>query len=183
LLSTLIIVRTTKILLLASTAFLHMLIVFNNLTDYQTNYLFTQHILSMDTTGHSALAWRAITLPLAHHTLYLVIIAWELAGGILCGLGAFRCSLAIRSGLIEFNAAKNVALCGLAVCITLWLFAFLTVAGEWFVMWQSPAWNGQNAALRMFIVSALTLIFLTQSERDYSEEGAVTPAKPTKLAD
>jgi predicted small integral membrane protein len=31
-------------------------------------------------------------------------------------------------------------------------------------MWQSKTWNGQDAAFRMFVMLALTLIFLTLPE-------------------
>ena len=31
-------------------------------------------------------------------------------------------------------------------------------------MWQSPTWNGQAAAFRMFAVMALILIFLAQRD-------------------
>jgi predicted small integral membrane protein len=42
----------------------------------------------------------------------------------------------------------------------MWLVAFLTVGAEWFLMWQSKAWNGQEAAGRMFNVIGLLLIYL-----------------------
>jgi len=37
--------------------------------------------------------------------------------------------------------------------------AFLTVGAEWFLMWQSKTWNGQEAAFRMFAVLGIVLIF------------------------
>jgi predicted small integral membrane protein len=42
--------------------------------------------------------------------------------------------------------------------IMLWLLAFTTIGGEWFLMWQSKDWNGQQAAFRMFTTEALILI-------------------------
>jgi len=47
-----------------------------------------------------------------------------------------------------------------------WYFAFLTVGGEWFLMWQSRTWNGQEAALRMFHGDGLEPIFLNLREDD-----------------
>jgi predicted small integral membrane protein len=46
----------------------------------------------------------------------------------------------------------------------MWLVAFLSVGGEWFLMWQSKSWNGQEAAFRMFIVVGIVLIVLVQRE-------------------
>jgi predicted small integral membrane protein len=47
----------------------------------------------------------------------------------------------------------------------MWLVAFLTVGAEWFLMWQSHIWNGQEAAFRMFTVVGIILLFLLQAER------------------
>jgi predicted small integral membrane protein len=41
-----------------------------------------------------------------------------------------------------------------------WLVAFLSVGGEWFLMWQSKIWNGQDAAFRMFACIGIILILL-----------------------
>jgi predicted small integral membrane protein len=42
--------------------------------------------------------------------------------------------------------------------------AFLTVGGEWFLMWQSHTWNGQDAAFRMFASLGIILIYLILPE-------------------
>ena len=42
--------------------------------------------------------------------------------------------------------------------------AFLSVGGEWFLMWQSKNWNGQDAAFRMFTVIGIVLLFLVQQD-------------------
>ncbi len=42
----------------------------------------------------------------------------------------------------------------------MWLMAFLSVGAEWFLMWQSKDWNGQEAAFRLFTVVGIILIFL-----------------------
>jgi predicted small integral membrane protein len=48
----------------------------------------------------------------------------------------------------------------------MWLVAFLSVGGEWFLMWQSKTWNGQEAAFRMFTVVGIVLLLLVQSEAE-----------------
>jgi predicted small integral membrane protein len=46
----------------------------------------------------------------------------------------------------------------------LWFVAFLTVGGEWFLMWQSRTWNGQDAAFRMFASIGIILVYLSLPE-------------------
>jgi len=45
-----------------------------------------------------------------------------------------------------------------------WLVAFLTIGGEWFLMWQSRAWNGQEAAFRMVAAPGMVLLVIAQPE-------------------
>ena len=54
----------------------------------------------------------------------------------------------------------------LALGMILWLVAFLTVGSEWFLMWQSHTWNGQEAAFRMFVVVGIVLLLMLQPERE-----------------
>jgi predicted small integral membrane protein len=48
----------------------------------------------------------------------------------------------------------------------MWLVAFLSVDGQWFLMWQSKAWNGQDAAFRMFTVIDLVLLLVAKPDAD-----------------
>jgi predicted small integral membrane protein len=48
----------------------------------------------------------------------------------------------------------------------MWLLAFLGAGGEWFLMWQSKSWNGQDAAFRMFTVIGMVLLLLAQPEQE-----------------
>ena len=42
----------------------------------------------------------------------------------------------------------------------LWFAAFISVGGEWFLMWQSKIWNGQEEAFRMFAVFGIVFLLL-----------------------
>ena len=72
--------------------------------------------------------------------------------------------MALKKGAQQFAAAKNIAIAGLTLNLLLWLVAFLIVGGEWFLMWQSKTWNGQEAAFRMFTVIGIVLLLLVQPE-------------------
>jgi len=155
------ITRTAKLLLLSAIALYYALVVFNNLTDFDSNYQFVHHVLLMDSTfagnhGH----WRAITSPAIHLAFYWGIIAWEMATTILLWWGGVRLLRALRRPAVSFNVAKRVGLLGLVTSLLMWLVAFLCVGGEWFLMWQSSAWNGQQEAFRMFVVVGVVFVSL-----------------------
>jgi len=40
------------------------------------------------------------------------------------------------------------------------------VGAEWFLMWQSHIWNGQEAAFRMFAVVGIVLLIVMQADTD-----------------
>jgi predicted small integral membrane protein len=161
------ITRTSKSLLVSGVALLYTLVVFNNLTDFDSNYQFVRHVLSMDSTfpGNHGL-WRAIPWPAAHLCFYVSLIAWEIATTLLLWWGGVRLLRARRQTNAEFHRAKGIAVLGLTASMLMFLVAFLSIGAEWFLMWQSHTWNGQEAAFRMFALSAMILIFLMQPENE-----------------
>jgi predicted small integral membrane protein len=161
--------RLAKIALVATIGVFLLIVVFNNLTDYGSNYAFVLHVLAMDTTfpGNGEL-WRAINSVPVYHAFYASIILWE---AIACGLtfaGAWKLYRHRRASAAAFNRAKNLAIAGLTLNMLQWLVAFTTVGGEWFLMWQSKSWNGQEAAGRMFIIVGITLLFLNAPDDELS---------------
>lgn len=156
--------RFSKVLLTWAVALFASLVVFNNLTDYDSNYMFVKHVLEMDTTfpGNKAM-WRAIDSPFLHHAFYWLIIFAEAAVAVLCWAGGFRLYRSIHDAS-RFNQAKGIAIAGLTCGIFLWFTGFITVGGEWFLMWQSKVWNGQEAAFRIVIILGIVLLYLIQHD-------------------
>ena len=68
--------RAVKAALVFGVAVLYSLVVFNNITDYGSNYEFVRHVLMMDSMfpGNRGM-WRAINTPGLHTVSYLSIIA------------------------------------------------------------------------------------------------------------
>jgi predicted small integral membrane protein len=161
------ITRAAKILLLAGIALFYSLLVFNNLTDFDSNYQFVRHVLSMDSTfpGNHGM-WRALPSPAFHLAFYVSIIAWEIATTILLWWGVSRLLHAMRLPASAFNAAKRVPVLALTLSMVMWLVAFLSVGGEWFLMWQSHTWNGQEPAFRMFTVVGLVLLIVLHADTE-----------------
>jgi predicted small integral membrane protein len=160
-------IRLSKASLVASSALFLLVVVFNNLTDYGSNFEFVRHVLSMDTTfPGNRLKWRAISTPALHHAFYWTIIAWEALSGLGIAAGALALWRVRGQSAAVFNAAKQLAVGALTANLVLWFTAFLTVGAEWFVMWQSQVWNGQMAATRMFTCVGLVLLILKTSDTD-----------------
>jgi predicted small integral membrane protein len=159
--------RAAKVLLVFGVAVFYSLVVLNNTTDYDSNYQFVRHVLMMDSTfpGNRGV-WRAINAPAFHTAFYISIIAWEALTMILCWWGGVRLAQTIRGTAAEFHLAKRVAIAGLTLGLLMWLVAFLSVGAEWFLMWQSKSWNGQEAAFRMFTVIGIVLLLLAQPDAE-----------------
>jgi predicted small integral membrane protein len=161
------ITRSAKLLLVVGIAVLYSLVVFNNLTDFNSNYQFVRHVLAMDTTfpGNHGL-WRAITSPTIDLLFYFSIIAWEIVTTILLWWAVAALVRAVRASATVFHASKRIAIMALTLSLLMWLVAFLSVGAEWFLMWQSHSWNGQDAAFRMFTVVGIVLLLLIQPETE-----------------
>ncbi len=159
--------RIAKLALLAGIGLFYTLVVFNNLTDFDSNYEFVRHVLSMDSTfpGNHGL-WRALPLPAEHLVFYYSIIGWEIVTTVLLWWSVARLIMALRAPAQQFHRAKRVAVVALTLSMLMWLVAFLTVGAEWFLMWQSHTWNGQEAAFRMFTVVGIVFLILMQPETE-----------------
>lgn len=159
--------RTAKALLVFGVAIFYTLVVFNNVTDYDSNYQLVRHVLMMDSTfsGNHGM-WRAQNQPALHTVFYISIIAWEALTMALCWWGGVRLLKARRGTAAEFERAKSVAVAALTLSMLMWLVAFLSVGGEWFLMWQSKSWNGQDAAFRTFTVVGIVLLLVAQRESE-----------------
>ena len=161
------ITRLAKIVMCLALGLFCLLVAFDNVTDYATNYLFVQHVLSMDTTlpGNS-LKYRAITSPVLWQQAYAAIIAAESLARLLFVVGAVALWRVRLAPAATFNHAKGYAIAGAALAFLIWFFGFIVVGGEWFAMWESPTWNGQEAAFRFYMAALAVLILLNQPDSD-----------------
>ncbi len=163
-------IRVAKAALVGAVALLASLVTFGNVTDYRTNFVFVQHVLSMDTTyPFSTIRYRAITNPALHHSAYAVIIAVEVIIALLCWVGAILLARRVRSDAAVFNRAKTFAIVGLTVGFLLWQVGFMSIGGEWFGMWQSQQWNGVPSAFRFLMTFVAVLIFVAMPDQNLEQ--------------
>ena len=138
----------------------------DNIIDYDSNFPYVQHVLSMDTVfEESTLKSRAIRSEPAHVAAFASIIAAELVCAVLCLWSAVQL-FRTREDPIAFQRQKRFGVVGLTVGLLLWFFGFYVIGGEWFVSWQSERWNSTPPGLQLSVLILLILLFLTSAERE-----------------
>ena len=164
---TMVLIRLAKVTMVGSLAAYAFIVAYNNVADYGSNYQFVRHVLSMDTTfPGNALMHRAITNESIWRVAYALIMAMEGLIAFLLALGAVMLLARLRAPAEVFNRSKVWAVAGLTVGFALWFFGFMVIAGEYFAMWQSKEWNGQQAAFRITTEILAVLIFVSLPDRD-----------------
>jgi predicted small integral membrane protein len=121
--------------------------------------------MSMDTVfPASPLVARRVTSPALWNVAYALIIAGEGLTGLALALAAGSLARRLWAAGSRFNRAKGLVFVGAGLGFLVWFFGFMVVGGEWFQMWQSQKWNGQEAAFRFYITMLVVLIFVNQPD-------------------
>lgn len=145
-----------------------------NLMDYDSNYQFVKHVLSMDTTFEgNALMWRAIEVPWMWTAGYIGII---IAEGIFAALGLIGGVLLFmrRNNSLAFHKARIWGYGAYAMGILVWFVGFIVIGSEWFAMWQSSTWNGKDTAMPLVILWAAFATLLAINEQAPEQAERVT---------
>jgi predicted small integral membrane protein len=159
--------RIAKIVMVACLALFAIIVTVDNLIDYDTNFEFVRHVLSMDTTfPGNGLLYRRLTSPALWNAAYCLIIVGEGLTALTLASAAIALARQLRSGAARFNQAKRFVFVGAALGFLVWYFGFMVVGGEWFQMWQSAKWNGQQPAFRFYLTILAVLIFVNQKDDD-----------------
>ena len=165
--------RIVKTIMVGCLALFAFLVTLNNLTDYDSNFEFVKHVLSMDTTfPGNALLYRRVTSPVLWEAAYALIILGEGLIAAALGGGAVVLLRHLRSPAAHFNNGKRFIVIGVGLGFVVWFFGFMVVGGEWFAMWQSPQWNGQPAAFRFYMTLLAVLIFVNQPDVEDTSAGS-----------
>lgn len=158
--------RLTKALICIMIASFPLFVGYQNIIDYDTNYLFLQHTMKMDTIfPDSMLKVRAIDNPFIWQLAYAVIIFCELLTGLLFLIGGLKLLIHSKNPL-KFKNSKTLIYYATFLGLGIWFFGFMVIAGEWFASWQSSQWNATNSAFRIVSLLFLNLIFISQAEQD-----------------
>jgi len=140
-----------------------------NLMDYDSNYQFVKHVLSMDTTFEgNALMWRAITAPWVWTVGYIGIIVAEGAFAALGLIGGVKLFLLRNAETARYDRARGWGYATYALGLLIWFVGFIVIGSEWFAMWQSSTWNGKDTAMPLAILwgAFSALLAMNQPARD-----------------
>ncbi|EKB50108.1 DUF2165 domain-containing protein [Cecembia lonarensis] len=136
------------------------LLAFNNLSDYASNQAFVKGVLSMeDVFSNPANQWRAIPWDWAVPLFYGLIIIWELGTAFVLGVGAVLMFRHSEKDSLKFEQGKRWVSTGYVMSFVQWFVFFVTIASEWFLMWQSETWNAQGTAFALTGITLLLLLF------------------------
>lgn len=144
--------RIAEITMVACLAAFAFLVVFDNLTDYRTNFEFVRHVLSMDMTfPGDALLYRLVSSPAMWNAAYFLIIFGEGLTGLTLAIAAIALLRRLRSGADRFNRAKRFDSIGAACGFLVWFVGFL---------WWSAANGSRCGSLRSGMASRRPFAFI-----------------------
>lgn len=158
-------IRLSKIAMAAMIALLTFLITLNNILDYDSNYEFVRHVLSMeDTSPTNTLISRAVAHPILLSLSYWTIIVGEGVTCLFFLMGSWKLWRAKRASGLIFNQAKKWVYAGATMAMLVWFLGFMVIGGEYFLMWQSAIWNGQESAFRFYMSVLAVLVYINQTD-------------------
>lgn len=138
-----------------------------NLMDYNSNYEFVHHVLSMDTTFEgNSLMWRAFESTTVHTIAYWGLIIAEGIFSVLAFIGVYHMLKNIKAPGRKFNQSKSFGYYAFILGFAIWFFGFVVIGSEWFAMWQSQIWNGKETAMDITSVWIGFAILLALKDED-----------------
>lgn len=146
-----------------------------NLMDYDSNYQFVKHVLSMDTTFEgNALMWRSITVPWIWTVGYIGIIIAEGVCAALGLVGGIKLFLRRNADIASYDRARAWGYGAYGVGFAIWFVGFVVIGSEWFAMWQSSSWNGKDTAMgiAMLFAAFSALLAMNAPATDANAEAA-----------
>lgn len=159
-------IRYIKILMAASVALLCLFYALQNIWNLDAATWFVSYTTGME--GHEKYPGHfgpAVTSSAMHSIMLWVIIALEIAAGLLAAKGTMDLFKARNGSADEFNAAKTYAIAGCGVGILVWFGLFSAIAGAYFQIWQTEAGAGALGNASFFSVQ-LGVIWLLISQKD-----------------
>lgn len=162
------ITRLVQAFVVLAVALYATLVCLGNLMDYNSNWEFVKHVLSMDTTFEgNKLMWRAIDSEVLQRIAYAGIIVVEAAIAVFGWIAGIKMLRNLKSSAAKFNKSKFLGYFAFMLGFLLWFVGFIAIGSEWFAMWQSDIWNGKQTAMDITAVLGVFLvIYMLPSPED-----------------
>ncbi|MFA8298974.1 MAG: DUF2165 family protein [Hyphomicrobiales bacterium] len=134
------------------------LIVFNNLADYNSNFLSVKGILDMSEVIKDSIAWRSIESPYIHHTFYILIIIFEFIIAVLYWIGFIDMIRTFRRSWIERPSAFKWVSASSFIVLLIFLLGFVVIGGEFFLSYRSATINSVIPGMRISTIIIFYII-------------------------
>jgi predicted small integral membrane protein len=140
------------------TASYFLVVAFDNITNPDSNWVFVQGVISGDgVIPDSGFEWRFIDATWFQVVSYVGIIVAETLAGLALAVAGFI-SLRRSADSDAFARAQRLTWLGCTFGLLVFFFGFITVGGNWFVMYLNETWNGLEPAFQNSVMTVLTLL-------------------------
>ncbi len=154
--------RMIKIALLAFVSLMCLMYATQNIVNLNAAYFFVSSAVSMvDHNAYPASFGPPIESSFLTWAALAMIIALEVAAGLLTAKGAFDMWRARLSDSDEFKAAMKPGILGCGLGIVTWFGLFFVIGGSYFQMWQTELGAGSlNGSFQNSLLIGLVLLLL-----------------------
>ena len=157
--------RVVTSLFVLMVAAYYLVVAFDNITNpvnpNASNWPFVQGVLSGDgVPADSGFEWRFIDATWFQVIGYIIIIAGETITGIVLFIAGI---LGLRSAAScpRWGRAQKWTYVGGLTGLGVFFFGFITVGGNWFIMYLNSKWNGLEPAFQNSVMTVSMLILVT----------------------
>lgn len=158
-------IRTVKLLLVATVAFWGFIGAFENVENWGETLDSVRAVTSMETVPGGAERWQASSNPLLVWLGALFIMLSKLTVGLLCSVGVYQMWQARAGDAVAFSHAKKAALAGFGIAMFMLFGGFIVIAESFFELWRSEVLsNVLLAAFRYAGLIALIAIFVSMKD-------------------
>lgn len=154
----------TSIFVLMVAAY-YLVVAFDNITDpvnpNASNWPFVQGVLSGDgVPADSGFEYRFITAEWFQVLSYIAIIAGETITGVLLLVAGI---LGLRRSRFcpQWGGAQKWTYAGGTVGLAVFFLGFITIGGNWFIMYLNSKWNGMEPAFQNSVMTAFMLVLVS----------------------
>lgn len=154
------ILRTTASSLVLMTAAYYLVVAFDNITNPDSNWPFVRGVLSENgVAAGSGFEWRAIDAQWFHVVAFVGVIVFETLTGLLLAYAAYR-GLRANDDRDAWAHAQRSTFLGMTTGLLIFFLGFITIGGNWFVMYLNSKWNGLDPAFQNSVMTMFMAVFV-----------------------
>ncbi|MDR6239223.1 DUF2165 domain-containing protein [Aureibacter tunicatorum] len=153
--------RYSKLFVLLCYACYMTMVFFNNLNDWQSNWMFVKGVMSCMDITTEAVEWRRIESMSTQKLFYTLIIIFEGTTAFILWIGVYKMLRSLRKSVEEHIESKKMAVAGLTLMFLIFGMGFYVVGGEFFLSWQSMLFNSVGPGARNMSLALVALIYIS----------------------